>query len=112
MIKTKGGRKAALFRVARSCSRAERAGLRRSITLGDLGPVHRIPPRLEIIRAAVLVVKIISVLPDVVAHQGALAVHHRVVLVRAGLDRELAVFADSDEHPARAELAWSGGVEV
>ena len=51
-------------------------------------------------------------LPDVVAHQRALAVHHRVVLVRSGLDRELAVLGYGDEHPARAELASAGGVEI
>jgi hypothetical protein len=52
------------------------------------------------------------VLPDVVAHQRALAVHHRAVLVRAGLDRELAVLVDGHEHPARAELASACSVEV
>src|SRR5205814_1934918 len=36
----------------------------------------------------------------------------RDFVVRAGLDRELAVFADGDEHPPRAELASAGGVEV
>src|SRR3954452_9899342 len=91
-----------------SRSHRKRTGLCRSIALRDLAPVHRVPPRLEIVRAAVLIVQIIGVLPDVVAHQGALAVHDRVVLVRAGLDRELAVLADGDEHPARAELASAG----
>src|SRR6478752_10622300 len=97
----KGGREGALFVylcVLGSRSRAERAGLRRRIAFANLGPVHRVPPRLEIIGAAVLVVQIISVLPDVVAHQGALAVHYRVVLIRTGLDRELAVLGNGDEH--------------
>src|SRR3954470_18100743 len=84
----------------RRMSHTERAGLCRSIAFRDLAPVHGVPPRLEIVRAAVLVVEIIGVLPDIVAHQRALAVHDRTVLVRAGLDRKLAVLCDGHEHPA------------
>src|SRR5258707_13266255 len=92
-------------------SHAQRARLGGGIALGDLAPVHGIPPGLEVIGAAVLVIEIVSVFPDVVAHQHALAVHDRSVLVRAGLDRELAVLADGHEHPARTELASARGVE-
>ena len=63
-------------------SDAERAGLRRGVAFGDPGPVDRVPPRREIIAAAVLVVEIVGVLPHVVAEQRPLAVHHRIVLVR------------------------------
>src|SRR5262249_41945119 len=93
-------------------SHAERAGLCRGITLRDLRPIHRIPPRGEIIAAAVLVVQIVRVLPHVVAEQGALAVHDWVVLVGARLDRELAAFVDDDEYPARAEHAQAAGIEI
>src|SRR5207248_5689693 len=95
-----------------SRSHAQRACLGGGIALGDLVPVHGIPPSLEVIGAAVLVIEIVSVFPDVVAHEHALAVHDRSVLVRAGLDRELAVLGDGYEHPARTELASAGGVEV
>src|SRR3981189_2889742 len=90
----------------------QRACLSGGIALGDLAPVHGIPPRLEVIRTAVLVVEIIGMLPDVIAEQCTLAVHDRLVLVGADLDRELAVLADGDEHPARAELPSARGVEV
>ena len=43
----------------------ERPGLRRRITLGHGFPVHRIPPRLEIIRPAILVGQVIGVFPHV-----------------------------------------------
>src|SRR5437868_8977107 len=95
-----------------SRSHAQRACLGGGIALGDLAPVHGIPPGLEVIGAAVLVIEVISVLPDVVAEQYALAVHDRTVLVRAGLDRELAILGDGYEHPARTELASAGGVEI
>src|SRR4051794_34284145 len=43
--------------------------LRRRVALGDLVPVDDVPPRLEVIRALVLVLEVVGVLPDVVAQQ-------------------------------------------
>src|SRR3954468_4174948 len=40
--------------------------------LGDLFPVHHIPPRFQVIRPAILISQIISVFPYVVAHDGKL----------------------------------------
>src|SRR5262245_1443013 len=60
---------------------AERAGLGGGVALADCLPVHCIPPGLQIIGAAVLVVEVIGVFPHVIAEQRALAVHHRIVLV-------------------------------
>src|SRR5258707_12138166 len=85
-------------------SHAQRACLGGGVTLGDLVPVHGIPPGLEVIGAAVLVVEIISGFPDVVTHEHALAVHDRRVLIRTGLDRRLAVPGDGHENPTRTEL--------
>src|ERR1700730_758060 len=50
-----------------SRSHAQRTRLRGGISLGHLAPVHRIPPRLEVIGPAVLVMEIIGVFPDVIA---------------------------------------------
>src|SRR5258707_2348929 len=86
-------------------SHAQRARLGGGIALSDLVPVHGIPPGLEVIGAAVLVIEIVSVFPDVVTHQHALAVHDRSVLGRAGLDRELAVLGYGGKHPTRTQLA-------
>ena len=55
--------------------------LRRSEPLGDLVPVHDVPPGLEVVRALVLVLEVVGVLPDVVAQQRRRAVGERVVLV-------------------------------
>ena len=56
----------------------------------DLVPVDDVPPRGEIVGAAILVVQVVGVFPDVDAEDGLLALHHRVVLVRRALDRQLA----------------------
>src|SRR5258708_36911878 len=73
---------------------AQRAGLRGVIALADVVPVHGIPPRLEVIRATILVVEIISMLPDVIAEEHAPAVHDRAVLVAQGVKRGLAFLVD------------------
>src|SRR5258706_14653388 len=70
---------------------AQCARLRGGVAVRDLPPGHGIPPCLEVIRPAVLVAEIISVLPHIIAKQRALAVHDRRGLVRAGLNVELAV---------------------
>ena len=41
----------------------------RGVPLGDLVPVDDVPPRLEVVRALVLVLEVVGVLPDVVAQQ-------------------------------------------
>src|SRR5262249_22643116 len=74
-------------------------------------PVHRVPPRLEIIGAAVLIIEIIGVLPDVVAKQGPPAVHERSILVRPRLSGEVFVAPDGDKYPAPAEPLGAGVVE-
>src|SRR5215216_265776 len=93
-------------------SDGELPGLRGGVALADLLPVDHVPPGLEVVRPAVLVLEIIGVLPHVVAEERALAVHQRRVLVRLRDERELAVRGDGDEHPAGAEDAAAGGVEV
>src|SRR5690349_5782844 len=46
----------------------------RGVAPGDLTPVHDVPPRREIIGAAVLIFQIVRVLPDVDAEYGVLTV--------------------------------------
>src|SRR5215208_6317361 len=52
----------------------------------DLGPVHDVPPGVDVIGPAVLVFQIVGVLPDVDAEDGLFAFHQRAVLVRGALD--------------------------
>src|SRR5712691_12616355 len=66
---------------ASSPSDRQRPGLGRGVALADLRPVHHVPPRLEVVTAAVLVGEIIGVLPHVVSQQHALSLHQRGVLV-------------------------------
>src|SRR5262245_54657029 len=56
----------------RSSLDRQRAGLGRGIALTDLAPVDHVPPRLEVVAAAVLVHEIVGVLPHVVAEQHSL----------------------------------------
>src|SRR5690242_6301426 len=46
-----------------------------------LGPVHDVPPGVDVVRALVLVLQVVGVLPDVDAEQRRLPVGDRVVLV-------------------------------
>src|SRR4051794_2117699 len=81
-------------------------------SLRDLSPVHRVPPRLEVIRPAVLVLEVVGVLPHVVAEERrGLAVHEWVVLVRRARDGQLAALVHQP-HPPRPEAADAGGVEL
>src|SRR5205809_1154124 len=52
-----------------------------SVTLCDLAPIYHVPPRLDVIRPAVLVIQVIGVLPNVDAEQGRVAIHERTVLI-------------------------------
>mmetsp|Transcript_887 Transcript_887/g.2792 ORF Transcript_887/g.2792 Transcript_887/m.2792 type:complete len:243 (+) Transcript_887:1763-2491(+) len=83
----------------------------------DLLPVDHVEPRRDVLRAAVLVLEVVRVLPDVEAedrdHLGlAAAVHERVVLVGRRVDRKLAVGLDAKPAPARAEAAGRLGGEL
>ena len=89
-------------------------GLERGeVVLLGLVPVNGIPPGFEVIGAAVLVVEIISVLPDVAAddgrafHAGHGLTHEGAVLVGGGDDFELAV-VDHEPSPTAAEARGPG----
>src|SRR5262245_19587913 len=71
----------------------------------DLGPVHDVPPRVDVVGPAVLVLQVVGVLPDVDAEDRLLAFHQRAVLVRGALDGQLAAAFD---HPRPAAAEASG----
>src|SRR3954465_5056775 len=79
--------------------------------LGHLRPVHGVPPRLQVVRALVLVLEVVRVLPDVVAQDRRLAVADGSVLVRRSRDRQAAA-VDDEPGPAGAELADARGLEL
>src|SRR4029453_13078152 len=47
------------------------------VPLSHLVPVDHVPPRAHVIRAAVLVLEVVGVLPDVAPEHGRLAIHDR-----------------------------------
>src|ERR1700676_23225 len=60
----------------------------RGQALGDPRPVDDVPPGIDVVGAAVLVLQVVGVLPDVDAEQRRLSVGDRVVLVCAADDRQ------------------------
>src|SRR5205807_9032280 len=83
--------------------------LARGKPLLDLVPVDRVPPRVDVIRAAVLVLEIVGVLPHVEADDRELAFHQRAVLVGGRDDVDLARLVLYQPRPARAEASDGGG---
>src|SRR3569833_3845725 len=75
--------------------------------LGDLVPIHEIPPRRDVVRTLVLILQIVGVLPHVEAEDGVLAFHERIVLVRRARDGELAAVVDQPS-PAGPETTGRG----
>src|SRR5208283_5368524 len=57
----------------------------------DFCPVDDVPPGGEVVGAAVVVLQVVGVLPDVVAEDGIEALRQRGILVGGGHDFELAV---------------------
>src|ERR1035438_7753349 len=76
----------------------------------DFVPVDNVPPGGEIVGAAVLVLQIVGVLPDVVEQDGIVALGEGRVLVGRGDDLELAA-GEAQPAPAGAELLGGGLVE-
>src|SRR5205085_2682628 len=71
--------------------------------LRRLVPVHRIPPGLEVVGPAVLVLQVIGVLPHIDADHGLCAEPDRRVLVRGRDQLQLLVPVDDEPGPAGAE---------
>src|ERR1035441_5110626 len=78
--------------------------------LVDFVPVDDVPPGGEVVWAAVLVLEVVGVLPNVVKQDGIEALREGRVLVGCGDDLELACLEDQPT-PAGAELLGGGLVE-
>src|SRR5215207_1296382 len=83
----------------------------RRVTLGHLPPIDGVPPRVEIVGSAVLVLQVVGVLPDVHADQRRLAVGDRVVLVGRRDDRQARAVV-YEPGPAGAELVDPGVLQL
>jgi hypothetical protein len=85
-------------------------------TLFYLIPVNNGEEGFYVVRAAVLVVEVVGVLPDVEAEDGGSLhvgnVHQGVVLVRGRGNGEVTVFSHNEPGPSGAEAAAGGGGEL
>src|SRR4030095_7005448 len=75
-------------------------------------PVHHIPPRGDVVGAAVLVLEVIGVLPHVTAQDDSLARHHGTVLVGRALDRDGTRLVARAPAPASADPAHARLLEL
>ena len=50
--------------------------------LFDLGPIGHIPPSGNVVGAAVLILQVIGVFPDIQSENGIFTFHHRAILIR------------------------------
>src|SRR5437660_6318531 len=70
------------------------------VAAGDFVPVYDIPPSVEVFGAAILVLKVVGMLPDVVAHDGIATFHEGTVLVGSRCDVQLATRVEDEPYPA------------
>src|SRR6266487_4776111 len=84
------------------------SSMRLLVALGDGLPVDCVEPGRDIVRALVLVLEVVGVLPHVHAEDRGHSLHVRAVLVGVALDRELAARVGDEPSPAATELAYRG----
>src|SRR5947209_6198334 len=92
---------------ARSAPRSAHRGE----AFSHLWPVHDVPPGVDVVGPAVLVLEVVGVLPDVDAKQRGLTVADRIVLVRGGDHGERRAVVH-EPGPARAELVHARILEL
>src|SRR5262249_4341432 len=80
-----------------------------AVAVCDGTPVHYLPPRRDVVGAAVLVAEVIGVLPDIQAEDRAAADHEWGVLIGGGFDGKRSVGLDDEPDPAAAEQGRGGG---
>src|SRR5437868_15173498 len=75
------------------------------VIFGRLGPIDDVPPSRQIVRAAILVLEVIGVLPNVAAKDRPVAFHQGVVLIESRNDLQLPAFVDDEPRPTTSETA-------
>src|ERR1700678_1732411 len=80
--------------------------------LVDFVPVHHVPPGRQVFGAAVVVLEVVGMLPDVIAENGEQALRDWAVLVGRANDLHFAAWLASQPNPSAAELFDAGFVEL
>src|SRR6266849_3098001 len=79
------------------------AAATRLIATCNLIPVDHIPPGVQIIGTAILVLQIVSMFPDVISHDRIQTLHQWAVLVSGRDNRKLAALVENEPGPTGAE---------
>lgn len=92
------------------------AGLRGFEVDRDLVPVNDVPEGVDVLRAPVLVLEVVGVLPYIEAEDGDARLlnvtsHERIFLVSGARDEELAIVAHAEPGPAGAKPGGGGAVK-
>src|SRR5438876_8794895 len=86
------------------------------VATGNLIPVDHVPPGIEVLGTAVLVLEIVGVFPDIIAHDREQSIRQRAVLVSRGHNREFAALVKDQPCPARTKAfnarIIEGGLEL
>src|SRR5712691_6383591 len=93
------------------CARKRKRTVGSQEAIVDLRPVHNVPPGVDVIGPAVLILQVVRVFPHVDAEDDLLPFHQRAVLVRGAFDHELATLIDHPR-PAAAEAADTGLLQL
>src|SRR5260370_7043180 len=70
------------------------------VAMGNLIPVDYVPPGGEVVGAAILVLEILGMLPDIVTHYREHTVHHRAVLLASRDDLQFATPVEHEPRPS------------
>src|SRR5581483_3560107 len=88
-------------------------GLQALQALIDLVPIHHIPPGLQVFRAAIVVLQVVGMLPDIITHDPEQTLRNGIVLIRGCRDLELiAAWLSHQPNPSTAKYFCSGVVEL
>src|SRR4029453_9163938 len=82
---------------------------RQSVILRDGVPVYHVPPGFDVVRPAVLILKIIGVLPNIDTKDRRVAVHQRAVLVWSRNDFDVSIFILYQPRPATPKTSCASG---
>src|SRR5262245_44745135 len=73
------------------------------VALGDDIPVDHVPPGVQVVGASILILEVVGVFPDIVAHDRVCPLHVWTILVGAGSHLQRASLTKHEPDPAGAK---------